>query len=205
MGRISGKTAIHGVRKVRQVGGISDPISARRNYGGAHFQFPHHRWGLIYRIATPDESHFGLSGDSEGRPRWADFVPIPDPFNYERPMSQFCDLPYFWKIIHRVATSDVPYFGQKRRFRAIADGVRVSARFPPFAMKRGVNFPNFTILPYFFKLISRIATSDEAHFGQKTAMLTGAPTVGGFQSGFHPLQLLWFSPPTLRFCRTLVS
>ena len=93
-------------------------------------------------------------------------------------LSQFTDLRNFRKLIFRISTSDETHFGQKRQFRAIANGDRISGRFPLTTITRDFRFSNFTALRIFSKSICRIATSDESHLGQNDNFAK-APTVGG--------------------------
>ena len=56
---------------------------------------------------------------------------------------------------------------KKRQFFVSANGGRISVRFLPVTLTMGFRFSNVTALRNFWKLISRLTTSDKSHFGRK--------------------------------------
>ena len=120
------------------------------------------------------------------------FSPTPVHYNYEVPLSQF-------RLYTELLKTNFPNlhfrrvaFWPVRELCASANGGRMSPYFRPLQLRGLPHFPfyGFTEL---LKVISRIITSGESHFGQKVDIY-GPPTVGGIHSysahrdnegGFH--------------------
>ena len=181
------------------------PISAHYNYEGFHFRnftiLPH------FRGTNSPNRHFRLfafrpnTANLTGRQRWADFGPIFARANYAGP--QFPILRFYRasrKLISRSATSGAPHSGRKRRFRGSADGGRIPDLCPPTEITRGRHCPFLRFYRTFAKLIHRIATSDDPHFGQRGH--SGGKRWADSGPIFAQSQLRGFHFPILRPYRT---
>ena len=120
---------------------------------------------IIFRIGDSDESHAVEHFHSERSPMACGFQSYFRPPQLRGvPNFHFRGLCDFEKLIFRTIAPCESHFGRKRSFRGKSDGVRISVR-PPAAITRGFYFP-FLRFPQCARIIYRIATSDESHFGQ---------------------------------------
>ena len=113
------------------------------------------------------------------RRRCADFILSSAHLNYEGVAFHPSAFPVLWGPISRIVTSEETAILRERR--------RLADFGPIFAQRNytGSHFPILRDRRTVGKLIPRIATPDESHFGQN-GHPEGAPTVGGVSPRFHP-------------------
>ena len=154
------------------------PIFAHYNYEGFHFSNlrPCGTFRkLISRIATSDESHFGLKrqfcASANGGRISLRLTPATLTRDFDFPILRLYG--FFWKQIYRFATSDESHFGQNDNSARVPTLGGFQPYFPPLKL-RGAHFPNFTDSRSFWEIIHRIVISDESQFGQKLRCIVKA-------------------------------
>ena len=92
------------------------------------------------------------------------------------------------ELIARTVTSDESHLVQRRLFRWVANGVRISLLFPPTSITSEYLFSRFRV----FRSLGTNSTNNNF---RRNAHSEGSPKLGGFQSDCRPAQLRRFPSP----------